>query len=105
MMEYIILAMLWFLLLWHALAKLWMHTEVTVCILKGTTTQLGKTVQKFEHKCTPLDTQELPKETATWGRWNAAKTKTQNNETTQQILKKTKKLNLKTFKWHNFGIM
>ncbi|KAJ3552779.1 hypothetical protein NM688_g3974 [Phlebia brevispora] len=117
-MERIVFDMIWFLLVWHALAKLRLHTEATVRIFRGATTQLGRAVRKFERACAPLDTQELPKETTARGKHMAGKAMTKEkaksvgNQGTRvdgapgmqaapALAKKTKKLNLRTFKWHD----
>ncbi|KAJ3541577.1 hypothetical protein NM688_g6065 [Phlebia brevispora] len=115
-MERIVFDMIWFLLVWHALAKLRLHTEATVRVFRAATTHLGRAVRKFERACAPLDTQELPKETTARGKRMAgeAKVKGKTKPTGDQgaqiggargrqgaLAKKTKKLNLKTFKWHN----
>ncbi|EAU81343.2 hypothetical protein CC1G_07273 [Coprinopsis cinerea okayama7 len=49
---------------WHALAKLRMHTEVTVSMLEETTTALGNQFRVFMNEvCSKVRTYELPHET------------------------------------------
>lgn len=49
---------------WHALAKLRLHTDLTLEILDQTTTLLGEYLRAFHQKtCSAFDTKELPKET------------------------------------------
>ncbi|KAJ3537818.1 hypothetical protein NM688_g6619 [Phlebia brevispora] len=69
-MEQIVFDMIWFLLIWHALAKLRLHTEATVHVFRGATTHLSRAIGG-----------------------------TRGGQAT--LTKKTKKLNLKMFKWHN----
>ncbi|KAG2045454.1 hypothetical protein BDR06DRAFT_900653, partial [Suillus hirtellus] len=48
---------------WHALAKLRMHSELTLCFFKDTFKNLSKQLQKFcKFTCTAFVTVELPKE-------------------------------------------
>lgn len=63
-MERVILNMIWYLLLWHAIAKLRMHTEVTITILERLTIDLGKVVRIFARKSSKIKTYELPWEMA-----------------------------------------
>lgn len=48
---------------WHGLAKLRMHTDVTLEIMDRLTSELGKTFRDFKKKlCSAYQTQELPRE-------------------------------------------
>jgi hypothetical protein len=50
---------------WHGMAKLRMHTDITLDILGQTTTQLGDGFRKFaDNTCTSFDTRELAREVA-----------------------------------------
>ncbi|KAJ3542003.1 hypothetical protein NM688_g6018 [Phlebia brevispora] len=139
-MEQIVFDMIWFLLVWHALAKLRLHTEATVGVFRGATRHLGRAVRKFERACAPLDTQELPKETTAREKRMTAKVNAKgkvkvtadqgaqegmeavpglyhktfthlleccvkagdkSQAECERLVKKTKKLNLKMFKWHD----
>jgi hypothetical protein len=97
------LDLLWELSLWHALAKLRLHTETTVTILEATTTNLGTAVRRFEKSCRDIDTRELPKEVVARTRRDA-KANTSGRKGKQAASgSKKKTLNLKTFKWHAIG--
>ncbi|THG92753.1 hypothetical protein EW026_g8258 [Hermanssonia centrifuga] len=94
----IILDMLWDLAVWHALAKLRLHTETTLRIFEKATTNMGTTVRRFAFACKDIDTRELPSEEAARGRREAAQGKGRNAPGNKQRL-----LNLSTFKWHDLG--
>ncbi|PCH36413.1 hypothetical protein WOLCODRAFT_81987, partial [Wolfiporia cocos MD-104 SS10] len=50
---------------WHALAKLWLHTEETLQILEHTTRSVGQVVYQFlATMCEYYDTEELKEEAA-----------------------------------------
>ena len=72
----LIMDLLFELATWHALAKLRLHTESTVCTLETLTTQLGTALQKFQSTiCAEFETRDLPSEEAARGRRKAAKAK------------------------------
>ena len=61
---------------WHALAKLRLHTESTICALETSTTRLGSALRKFQSTiCAEFETRDLPSEEAARGRRKAAKAK------------------------------
>ena len=63
---------------WHGLAKLHLHTELTVQALESSTTQLGIAFHKFQSTtCAEFVTCHLSSEEAAWGCWKAAKAKLQ----------------------------
>ncbi|PSR76359.1 hypothetical protein PHLCEN_2v8499 [Hermanssonia centrifuga] len=94
----IVLDMLWDLAVWHALAKLRLHTETTLRIFEKATTNVGTTVRRFAFTCKDIDTRELPSEEAARGRREAAQGKGRSAPGNKQRL-----LNLSTFKWHDLG--
>ncbi|KAJ3554423.1 hypothetical protein NM688_g3120 [Phlebia brevispora] len=111
-LDKIVADMLFFLLLFHALAKMRLHRESTVRIMESVVRHLGKAVRVFAKKSKKYPTKELPNEVAARGRREirAAKQKTQNSETfadrapqqaPSRLQAKLKFLNLSTFKWHN----
>jgi hypothetical protein len=72
----IIMDLLFELATWHALAKLRLHTESTVCALETSTTRLGTALRKFQSTiCAEFVTRDLPSEEAARGRRKAAKAK------------------------------
>lgn len=105
--------------MWHALAKLRLHTETTLYDLENSTTRLGKILRKFKSEvCPQYDTKELPSEESARVRRKAAQAKkaaTLPILSKQQALPesnttKTKKrthtgrhLNLATYKLHSIG--
>jgi hypothetical protein len=58
----IVLDLKWFLLLWHALAKLRLHIEPTISILEKVGSDLGKSARLFAKECESIETYELPSE-------------------------------------------
>ena len=85
---------------WHAFAKIWLHTKSTLQHLEQLTTELGKLMRKFRDTTqSAFVTFELPKETETRKRHqNSAKGKEKAAGNTPG--KKSKFLNLFTYKWH-----
>ncbi|TFY82301.1 hypothetical protein EWM64_g1718 [Hericium alpestre] len=95
---------------WHALAKLRLHTDLSLEDFRTATTLLGQTVRKFVKKvCPDWDTRELPKEYAARGRRRQARTNQSGQSASTKELstalgtKKRKTLNLLTYKWHSLG--
>jgi hypothetical protein len=85
---------------WHGLAKLRMHTEVTLTRLEQVTTDLGRLMRDFRDKtCAKFNTTELAREVEARNRRNARKKST---ETPNQS-RKVKTLNLLTYKFHALG--
>ena len=69
----IIMDLLFEMATWHFLAKLRLHTESTLSLLKKSTTQLGTTLRKFNSvTCDTYVTKDLPSEEAARGRRQAA---------------------------------
>ncbi|KAI9462001.1 hypothetical protein BJY52DRAFT_1103185, partial [Lactarius psammicola] len=109
----IILDLLFELATWHALAKLRLHTESTVCELESSTTRLGRILRKFANStCKEFVTVDLPSEEAARGRRKAAKvTRNPSGSTPQTTSKgkqkagrpKTHKFNMWTYKMHALG--
>jgi hypothetical protein len=72
----LIMDLLFELTMWHALAKLRLHTESTVRALETSTTRLGVALRKFQSTiCAEFVTRDLPSEEAARGRRKAAKVK------------------------------
>ncbi|KAF7796319.1 hypothetical protein EIP86_007496 [Pleurotus ostreatoroseus] len=103
-LERIVMDLLWFMLMWHALAKLRLQTETTVNLLEGVTTSLGRAVRKFARTVEDIKTYELPKEHAARKRREAAQSQANGSTATSTFLgRKIKKFSLLTFKWHDLG--
>ena len=67
--------LLFTLCLWHAYAKLRLHTASTVDSLSAATTTLGAQLRNFQTRvCSHFETRELPREEAARGRRTAAMT-------------------------------
>jgi hypothetical protein len=89
---------------WHAFAKLRLHTESTLQHLERLTTELGQSMRKFRDITqSAFTTFELPKETeARKRRQNSGKGK-EKAAAGNASGKKSKILNLFTYKWHALG--
>jgi hypothetical protein len=90
---------------WHAFAKLWLlHTKSTLQHLEWLTTELGELTRKFRDTTqSAFATFELPKETdARKRRQNSGKGK-EKEAVAGHCGKKSKILNLFTYKWHALG--
>lgn len=99
---------------WHGLAKLRLHTDLTLGIMDRLTTELGKALRDFEkHICAAYVTRELPRETAARQRRQKAKKDVSGggaappngiSEPEIEEPKRLKKaLNLQTYKHHSLG--
>jgi formiminotetrahydrofolate cyclodeaminase len=88
---------------WHAFAKLRLHTESTLQHLEWLTAELGQLTRKFRDTTqSAFATFELPKETeARKRRQNSGKGK--EKAAGNASGKKSKNLNLFTYKWHALG--
>jgi hypothetical protein len=91
---------------WHAFAKLRLHTESTLLHLERLTMELGQLTRKFRDTTqSAFATFELPKETkARKKRQNSGKGKGKERAAAGNASgKKSKFLNLFTYKWHALG--
>lgn len=100
---------------WHGLAKLRLHTDLTLGIMDRLTTELGKALRDFEkHICAAYVTRELPRETAARQRRQKAKQNTANedvqstnephsNQEQEEPKRLKKNLNLQMYKYHSLG--
>jgi hypothetical protein len=67
-----VLDLLFILAKWHALAKLRLHTETTLKLLRDATVELGDQLRKFrDTTCSHFYTEELPLQEAAQGRQKA----------------------------------
>ena len=102
-----ILDLLFELTMWHAFAKLHIHTDNTLALFRSSTKSLTATMRQFLNgTCEAYFTQELPKETAARGQCTAAlaaKGKTCSAKGTDNPGPKRKKLNLATYKYHTLA--
>jgi hypothetical protein len=61
----IVMTLLYRLAEWHALAKLRMHTDITLDLLDSITSILGRELHRFRQSvCSAYSTKDLPKEKA-----------------------------------------
>lgn len=99
-----ILDLLFELALWHAFAKLRIHTDTTLDLFETTTKSLSASIRRFlRTTCEHYITQELPKEAAARGRRKAAlaaKGSSSDMNSKANVGPKHKKLILKTYKYH-----
>jgi hypothetical protein len=100
----IVLDLLFELAVWHAFAKLRIHTDETLDLFQASTKTLTAVMRQFlKVTCTAYVTQELPKETAARGRRTAALTTKNNTRTGKDGATsgpKRKTLNLAMYKYH-----
>ena len=91
-------ALLYVILSWHALAKLRIHSDVTVNQLKNRTVLLGKVLRRFQTNiCSHYTTFETPRETQ-------ARIRTASSSATGTTGgKKARTLNILTSKIHAIG--
>jgi len=93
---------------WHGLAKLRMHSDLTLGVMDEVTSSLGKAFRHFQGKvCPAYNPKELPREANARRRWQQqqqqgahATGKTESTNTTE-LLKK--QFNLQTYKYHSLG--
>ncbi|KAG2135061.1 hypothetical protein BD769DRAFT_1665020 [Suillus cothurnatus] len=79
---------------WHALAKLWMHSKMSLLALDETFKRLSRQLRKFhDFMCIAFTTMELPKERAAC----------LSNPDAGSGSRKAKKFNLSTYKFHAMG--
>ncbi|TFK18060.1 hypothetical protein FA15DRAFT_683383 [Coprinopsis marcescibilis] len=97
---------------WHALAKLHMHTDLTLELLEETTTAMATQFRLFlEQTCAQVVTFELPKEAeAHHKREQSQKDKGQSNSCPRLSIRphkcspsQRKTLNINTYKYHALG--
>ena len=101
------------LAMWHALAKLRLHTESTIVDLEHSTRHLGKAIRSFkENLCADYVAYDLPAEDAPCSKKRKAKAKKVQAKKAQEVLgqpgstkpsKKICELNLSTYKLHALG--
>lgn len=101
---------------WHGLAKLRLHTAITLGIMDRLTTELGQALREFEGKvCNAYVTRELPRETAARERKQKAQEAASQKETSLATMpqpsndvdskskQQIRSLNLQTYKHHSLG--
>ncbi|KIM76449.1 hypothetical protein PILCRDRAFT_12697 [Piloderma croceum F 1598] len=106
----VVMALLFRLAEWHALAKLRLDTDSTLSLMESVTTVLGQELRRFvKDTCSRFKTTELPKECAARGRRQSRK-EAQNTEAASNTALKTsaaekrpKTLNLSVYKIHALG--
>jgi hypothetical protein len=95
---------------WHSLAKLRMHTDITLDIMDDVTTSLGKAFREFQTKvCPAYQTYELPREEAARYRRKSKKatqgenSSAQSNPPAKPKARVKRELNIQTYKFHSLG--
>lgn len=93
---------------WHGLAKLRLHTDITIDILDEVTTTLGAQFREFQQKvCPAFATRELPRETRARERKSqsksAASTEKRSKNSDSSTSPKLKSFNLDNYKHHSLG--
>jgi hypothetical protein len=89
---------------WHAFAKLRLHTEGTLQHLERLTMKLGQLMRKFRDTTqSAFATFELPKETESRNRRQSSGKGKEKAAAGNSSGRKSKTLNLFTYKWHALG--
>jgi hypothetical protein len=93
---------------WHGLAKLQMHTDLTLDIMDGVTTAIGAGFRNFQMKvCPTYTTRELQREANARKRRESKNTKAGADGLTLKSCdndgKKKKVFNIQTYKCHALG--
>ncbi|TFK21409.1 hypothetical protein FA15DRAFT_707242 [Coprinopsis marcescibilis] len=115
----IVMALLFFLCRWHALAKLRLHHELTLQMLEETTILLSSQFRTFKKDtCDNINTVELPKEAQARARRNAKNWTSEDGLVQEQVQgsseempattakgksRRPKQLNISTYKYHALG--
>jgi hypothetical protein len=87
---------------WHALAKLRIHSESTLCFFENTFKGLSRQLREFrEFTCAAFATIELPKEKA--ARYRRFTKHAGSNVSPESSGPRAKKFNLSTYKFHAMG--
>lgn len=87
---------------WHGLAKLRMHSDLTLDVLDDVTTVLGQAFRHFQRNiCPTYNTRELPREADARRRRHRSNKADQSAETDNGG--RSKEFNLHTFKYHSLG--
>ncbi|KIK17417.1 hypothetical protein PISMIDRAFT_44768, partial [Pisolithus microcarpus 441] len=95
----VICTLLFCLAQWHALAKLLLHMDNSLELLKHTTRLLGQQLQKFqEFTCASFQTTELPSEAAAWQRAREVRVDSMSAPCSSTC--QPKMFNLSTYKMH-----
>jgi hypothetical protein len=96
-----VLKLLFIMAHWHGLAKLRMHTDTTLDILSQVTESLGDIFREFEAEtCSMFETRELEREWAARQRRQEKKGEAKSEKSGNSV-RKPKKLNLMTYKFHS----
>ncbi|KAF7426603.1 hypothetical protein PC9H_008972 [Pleurotus ostreatus] len=101
----IVLDLLFALAMWHALAKLRLHTDSTLGLLQASTGDIGALLRKFsEMVCPSYSTKDLPREAEARVR-KARKADSTGTSTTEAsvVTTKLRSFNMNTYKMHALG--
>lgn len=92
---------------WHALAKLRIHTDETLDMFAAVTKTLTSAMRRFlRETCSAFTTRELRREATARGRRTAALAAKGNSRAAkgkETTSRKTKRMNLATYKYHALG--
>ena len=88
---------------WHGLAKLRMHTDITLTIMDNVTTTLGAEFRNFQtNVCPAYSTRELKREEEA-RKHRQSKNNTTKLQSTGSTGRMKKTLNVQTYKFHALG--
>ncbi|KAJ2914408.1 hypothetical protein MD484_g6007, partial [Candolleomyces efflorescens] len=89
---------------WHALAKLRLHSSLTLDFLDYTTTYLGAQMRRFERDtCSKVPTKELPKEAEARARRESRKAQHGKGKASESTSRRPASLGVFTIKFHFLG--
>lgn len=101
-----ILTLLYVILSWHGLAKLRLHSDITLKLLRQETIRLGKELRMFQSEvCSRYETYETPKEAASRVRAAASRMQSAGAPANVEGLgaRRRRTFNLSTSKIHALG--
>lgn len=101
-----ILTLLYVILSWHGLAKLRLHSDATIKLLRQETVRLGKELRMFQKDvCSRYETYETPKEAASRVRAAASRMESAGAPANVEGIstRKRRTFNLSTSKIHALG--
>jgi hypothetical protein len=99
-----VLRLLFYVAHWHGLAKLRMHSDLTLAIFDKETTAVGGSLRTFnDNTCTQFRTKELRREADARQRKSAKAAQGGQSSSSTVPTRKPKSFNMSTYKVHSLG--
>jgi len=99
-----VLRLLFYLAHWHGLAKLRMHSDLTLAILDKETTVVGRLLRTFNaNTCAQFKTKELRREAEARQRKSAKAAQGGQSSSSTVTTRKSRSFNMNTYKVHALG--